>query len=405
MANKWQSQLKDSFESYGEAAPEGLWEAVSAGVASVQAAARKRRRARIYGYSAAAFAAVAALAFFLFVPTEKAADELAPTLAQLLPEPAIQQPEPPSAPSLPQHSAPAEVRRPAPRAAADVFAAAAPAAAPQQEPQPSVSADASPAPETAPAQVPVADPQPSAPSESSPALEAQVDPFAALLAEDAPRRKRNKYSVSLLAANSRGAGPEQGNAHLSQSNSFLQSSTSSSKPISTLDNYHHYQPFVTGVTVSWQFLPRLSLDSGVNYSRLYSVRNPLYSDERDTDTMTLHYVGVPLGFRFNFLQTQRFNLYAAAGGTAQKLVSGTREVIRYSGSFRTLDYEDLREAQWQWSVDAGIGVSYRLLGSMSLYVQPGMSYHFDNGSELVNIYKRRPLNFSLSAGLRFDISR
>ena len=42
---------------------------------------------------------------------------------------------------------------------------------------------------------------------------------------------------------------------------------------------------------------------------------------------------------------------------------------------------------------------------MSLYVQPGMSYHFDNGSDLVNVYKRRPLNFSLSAGVRFDISR
>lgn len=391
MADKWQSQLKDSFESYGEAAPEGLWEAVSAGVASAQVAARKRRRARIYGYSAAAFAAVAALAFFLFAPTEKAADEPAPILAQLLPEPAIQQPEPPSAPTGPQPSAPAEVRRPAPKAAADVFAAAAPAAAPQQESQPSVSAEA-------------VDPQPSAPSESSPALEAQVDPFAALLAEDAPRRKRNKFSVSLLAANSRGVGPEQGNAHIASDNSYLQSS-SSSKPMRILDNYHHYQPFVTGVTVSWQFLPRLSLDSGVNYSRLYSVRNPLYSDERDTDTMTLHYVGVPLGFRFNFLQNQRFNLYAAAGGTAQKLVSGTREVIRYSGSFRTLDYDNLQEPQWQWSVNAGIGVSCRLLGSMSLYVQPGMSYHFDNGSDLVNIYKRRPLNFSLSAGVRFDISR
>jgi len=395
MADKWQSQLKDSFEKYGEAAPEGLWEAVSAGVASAQAAARKRRRARIYGYSAAAFAAVAALAFFLFTPSGNMAEEPAPILAQLLPEPAIQQPEPPSAPTGPQPSAPAEVRRPAPRAAADVFAAAAPApeaidapnptaAEPQQ--QPSISAEASPAPETAPA------------------LDAQTDPFAALLAEDAPRRKRNKFSVSLLAANSRGVGSEHGDAHIAYDNSYLQSA-SSSKPVSTLDNYHHYQPFVTGVTVSWQFLPRLSLDSGVNYSRLYSVRNPLYSDERDTDTMTLHYVGVPLGLRFNFLQNQRFNLYASTGGIAQKLVRGTREIIRYSGSFRTLDYEDLQEAQLQWSLNAGIGVSYRLLGSMSLYVQPGMSYYFDNGSELVNIYKRRPLNFSLSAGVRFDISR
>lgn len=395
MADKWQSQLKDSFESYGEPAPEGLWEAVSAGVASAQAAARRRRRARIYGYSAAAFAALAALSVFLFSPSEKPASELAPAIAQLQQEPAIQQPELPVAPSEPQSSAPARVHHPAPRAAADASAAATPAPAASV---PTSVPTSVPAPTPAPS--PASVPEPETHEAKAPA----TDSFAALLAEDTPRRKRHKFSVSLLAANSRGIGPEHTGSHVASDNSYFQSA-SSSKPMKASDNYHHYQPFVTGVTVSWQFLPRLSLDGGVNYSRLYSERNPLYSDERDTDTMTLHYVGIPLSLRFNFLQTQRFNLYASAGGAAQKLVKGTHEVIRYSGSFRTLDYNDLQERQWQWSVNAGIGVSYKLISGMSLYVQPGMSYHFDNGSDLVNIYKRRPLNFSLSAGLRFDISR
>ena len=39
---------------------------------------------------------------------------------------------------------------------------------------------------------------------------------------------------------------------------------------------------------------------------------------------------------------------------------------------------------------------------VGLYVEPGVSYYFDNGSSVSNIYKEKPLNFNLEFGLRFS---
>jgi hypothetical protein len=36
-----------------------------------------------------------------------------------------------------------------------------------------------------------------------------------------------------------------------------------------------------------------------------------------------------------------------------------------------------------------------------LYVEPGISYHFDDGSPVTTVYKDRPLDFNLAFGLCF----
>lgn len=38
---------------------------------------------------------------------------------------------------------------------------------------------------------------------------------------------------------------------------------------------------------------------------------------------------------------------------------------------------------------------------IGVYIEPGISYYFDNNSDVRNIYKDRPLNFNLNIGLRF----
>lgn len=40
-----------------------------------------------------------------------------------------------------------------------------------------------------------------------------------------------------------------------------------------------------------------------------------------------------------------------------------------------------------------------------MYVEPGISYYFDDGSPISTIYKEKPVNFNLNLGLRFTFGR
>ncbi|MPM74082.1 hypothetical protein SDC9_121067 [bioreactor metagenome] len=58
----------------------------------------------------------------------------------------------------------------------------------------------------------------------------------------------------------------------------------------------------------------------------------------------------------------------------------------------------------QWSVNSAVGVQYQLSKTIGLYAEPGVAYHFKNGSEVETIYREKPLNFSIRLGLRFSLN-
>jgi len=60
----------------------------------------------------------------------------------------------------------------------------------------------------------------------------------------------------------------------------------------------------------------------------------------------------------------------------------------------------LKEHRLQWSVNAAVGLEYRLTKQFHLYAEPGVSHYFNNGSDLQNSYKDKPTGFQLQIGVR-----
>lgn len=176
--------------------------------------------------------------------------------------------------------------------------------------------------------------------------------------------------------------------------------------IETETEIKHRLPIRAGVSFIYNINERFGIESGVGYANLTSdikngSKNHYYTAEQQ-----LHYISVPLNLKYRMISWQRLDLYASTGVMAEKCISAKldKEYIidnRKKGS----ESEDLSEKPMQWSVNASVGVQCNLVKSMSIFAEPGVSYYFNDGTDLQTIYKEKPWNFNLNMGIRFTFGK
>ena len=116
----------------------------------------------------------------------------------------------------------------------------------------------------------------------------------------------------------------------------------------------------------------------------------------------LHYLGIPLKASYDIFSRRHFTIYASAGGMVEKCIKGkvsTKSRFNESDTGPLQDKVTIR--QLQWSVSAEAGVQWNIIPMLGVYIEPGVSWYFDNGSMVSTIYKEKPLNFNLEFGLGF----
>lgn len=165
----------------------------------------------------------------------------------------------------------------------------------------------------------------------------------------------------------------------------------------------HRQPIRTGISFRYNLTERWGVETGLTYSYLSSMMTTGNGTYSGTTDQTLHYIGIPVKASYNFFTRRFITLYASAGGMAEKCVGG-KAVTEYklnNDPIRTSE-ESLTVKQLQWSVNAAVGAQFNFTRFFGLYIEPGASWHFDDGSMVSTIYKEKPLNFNIEFGLRFS---
>lgn len=150
----------------------------------------------------------------------------------------------------------------------------------------------------------------------------------------------------------------------------------------------HKQPVSFGLSVRRNLGHGFSVESGVTYTMLSSEGKSLV-DESNKIKQTLHYIGIPVRGNFDFFDSKRFTAYATVGGMVEKCVYGKIGSERHTVK------------PMQLSVMGGVGAQLNLTNRIGIYIEPGISYFFDDGSDIETIRKETPLNFNLQAGIRF----
>jgi len=161
------------------------------------------------------------------------------------------------------------------------------------------------------------------------------------------------------------------------------------------EHHHHYQPVALGVSIAYPLNQRLSLTSGIVYTKLHSDFTQTIHSQHIQQDQELHYIGVPLGLCCRTWQYGNFRTYVTAGMQADWNVSAKQST---EGVEQKLNHDKM-----QWSVNASLGLQYDVLPLLALYAEPGINYHFDNGSTVKNYFKDKPVNLKLQFGVRLKL--
>jgi len=267
------------------------------------------------------------------------------------------------------------------------------------------------------------DPQPQPqqqPQQSETGQETLNDPDVYWESEPEPVRYASRFSTKLFAGNITTGNQQQQAIETDYqklySNYVGIGSDAAKNNLYDFDNVQHaysanadmpepetisYLPIKAGLSLRYDFAPRLSVESGLTYS--YHHSKQAISGDLAGDyfrNYQLHYLGIPLKLGYSFVQRPRFDAYLSMGGEAEILAFG--RVTAVDGA--TLNPQAVKEHPLQFSLVGAAGAEYRFTPWMGLYVEPGLAWHFKPGGELPNYYREHPWSFDLRIGLRFSLA-
>lgn len=215
-------------------------------------------------------------------------------------------------------------------------------------------------------------------------------------------RHRRQASVSLYVNN--GFNSQTNYNRVVMTNELAMSYNQGAKPLLMAPVYladyserekHHY-PVSFGLQVSYPINRRLTLSTGVVYTKLHSDFDYLTYGQLTRREQRLDYFGVPLSLDWNLWTHKRLNIYMGAVVQADWNTSARVE----TESVRQHADKD----RMQWSAGGQLGIQYNIIPQLSIYAEPGIRHYFDNGSNTNNYFKDKPTNVSLQLGLRLNLT-
>ena len=145
----------------------------------------------------------------------------------------------------------------------------------------------------------------------------------------------------------------------------------------------HHRPVRMSLTFHMPLGGKFGVETGASYTLLRSTVTTTSGSTVNRNIQTLKYLGIPVNLTADLYGNDWCRLYLSGGGMAEKCVSGEIKPLL-------------------WSLNAAAGLQVNLGRSLGIYAEPGLSYHFDDGSPVRTIYKDRPLDFMMTVGARMS---
>ncbi len=157
-------------------------------------------------------------------------------------------------------------------------------------------------------------------------------------------------------------------------------------------------PLSFGLTVRKQLNKTLSLESGLVYTYLLSTFENS-GVQRSEAKLHLHYIGIPVNLITELWENSKWEVYLSTGFMAEKGIQSLYVQSQYFGTEVVTTTAKTNINGIQWSINGGVGVSYKIKRQLGVYFEPKFSRYFEN-NQPVSARTDHPFVFGLSAGLR-----
>ena len=153
-------------------------------------------------------------------------------------------------------------------------------------------------------------------------------------------------------------------------------------------SFRHHMPLGAGVGISFALGEKLALESGLNYTLLWSELTPEGGNVRQNQY--IHYLGIPLQLDWIFFDRAGFRLYSGIGARMD-ICAGAR-----------IDRVKVKEDPLQWSASATVGAGYNFNRHVGIYLRPELDFYL-SGTRLNSVRKAGGVNVTLRAGLQISL--
>ena len=156
------------------------------------------------------------------------------------------------------------------------------------------------------------------------------------------------------------------------------------------EKYSHEIPKSFGVSARFHITDKLSINTGLTYTRYASDRTRMYSySDYQNDRQYVHYLGIPVRLDWMIVNRKHFNFYLGAGIQADKCI------------YATVGGERLHEKEVLFGLSGAMGLQFNIVPMVGLYFEPDISYSLNEGS--IQTYRsREPFVVTVRGGLRFN---
>ena len=170
-----------------------------------------------------------------------------------------------------------------------------------------------------------------------------------------------------------------------------------------IEQEYHDRPVTFGLSLSKQLSERWNVETGLQYSILKS-RSIIGSNEYHIrKDQNIHYLGIPLRMSCRFADYKRLSVYGAAG-VSLNIPIYNKVYRKYIAANIPQDSTATRISitpPVQWSANLSLGLQYRVLTKLTLYVEPTLYWYIPNGSSTHTVWTEHPFTFFAPLGIRF----
>ena len=172
------------------------------------------------------------------------------------------------------------------------------------------------------------------------------------------------------------------------------------------EKWHPAVPWTVGLSAAYSPAKRWRIELGFTATFLRQRRDIYYSTQRSVMSYNKKvYLGAQVSGSYKIWQNNSWMLYAGAGVGVQRAVSNKFKLAKV-GDMEVLDAASRDALDTQWNAFAQVGLEYKVVGPLSLYLAPGVNYYFSGTDKSPDsVFDHYPLTFRLEAGLRFNINR